>query len=111
MTERKLNVSEARRQFGRLVAGVSRRRLCVAITQHGKDQAALIGMREYQELAQKARAFERSTKKTAPFKLKGSLELRCSAAELANEMRRIRARWARAIERSTEELARELARK
>jgi prevent-host-death family protein len=58
MTHKKLNVSEARRQFSSLIGGVSKRRTCIAITQHSKEQAALIGMEEYRELTEKARAFE-----------------------------------------------------
>lgn len=77
MTHKKLNVSEARRQFSRLIGGVSRRRTCVAITQHGKEQAALIGMEEYRELIEKARAFDQSRKTNGSFMLKGSLS--CAA--------------------------------
>ena len=57
MTPKKLNVSEARRQFSRLVGGVSKRGTCIAITQHGKEQAALIGMAEYRALSEKPRPF------------------------------------------------------
>ena len=108
--EKRLNASEARRQFSRLVAAVSRGESAVTITQHGRERAALIGIREYQELSQKARAFERSSQKTKPFKLKGSLELCCSPEELVNEMRKIRSMWAESIHRSSIELAREMAR-
>jgi len=111
MTHKKLSVSEARRQFSRLVGGVSRRRTCVAITQHGKEQAALIGMQEYRELTQKALAFDQSRKGTGSFTLKGSLDLCCSPQELIEEMRKIRAQWTESTKNSTEELARELARK
>ena len=111
MTHKKLNVSEARRQFSRLVGGVSKGRTCVAITQHGKEQAALIGMDEYRELTEKARAFDQSSKANDSFSLKGSLELCCSAEELMREMGKIRSRWLESTKASTEELARKLARK
>jgi len=109
--QKKLNVSEARRQFSRLVGGVSKRRTSVAITQHGKEQAALIGMEEYRELVEKARAFDRSIKGAKLFTLKGSLELSCSAEELVAEMRKIRSRWGESVQRSSDEMARKIARK
>ena len=111
MTPKKLNVSEARRQFTRLVGGVSKRRTCIAITQHGKEQAALIGMEEYRELTEKARAFDQSRKSNGSFMLRGSLELCCSPEDLTREMRKIRAGWRESTKNSTEELARKLARK
>ncbi|SRR5258705_8027562 len=111
MTHKKLNVSEARRQFSRLIGAASKRRTCVAITQHGKEQAALIGMDEYRELTEKARAFDQSRKTNGPFMLKGSLELCCSAEDLTREMRKIRSRWLESTKNSTEELARKLTRK
>jgi prevent-host-death family protein len=111
MAEKSLSVSEARKRFGRLVEGVSRGRSPITITQHGRERAALIGIREYQELSHRARAFELSQKKAKPFTLRGSLELSCSAEELVDEMRGIRAMWAESIHRSSEEMARELARK
>jgi prevent-host-death family protein len=106
-----LSVSEARKQFSRLVDGVSRGRTALTITQHGKGRAALIGINQYHELSQKAEAYDRIKKKSKPFTVKGSLELRCSSEELIEEMRRIRARWAESIQRSSEELARERFRK
>lgn len=111
MTLKKVSVSEARRQFSRLLGGVSRRRTCVAITQHGKEQAVLIGMRDYRELTQKALAFDQSRKANGSFTLKGSLDLCCSPEELIQEMRKIRAQWTESTKNSTEELAREMARK
>lgn len=111
MTHKKMNVSEARRQFSRLFGGVSRRRTCVAITQHGKEQAALIGMEKYRELTEKARAFDQSRKAHGSFMLKGSLDLCCSAEDLTREMRKIRTRWLESTKNLTEELARKLARK
>lgn len=42
----------------------------------------------------KARERERPQQKTAPFPLRGSLELGCSPKELEEEMRRIRGMWA-----------------
>ena len=111
MAAKNLSVSEARKQFSRLVDGVSRGRTALTITQHGKGRAALIGISEYQELSQKAQAYDRLKKKSKPFTVKGSLELRCSSEELMEEMRRIRARWAESIQRSSEEMARELSRK
>jgi len=111
MTRKRLNVSEARRQFSRLIGGVNKRRSCVAITQHGKEQAALIGMAEYRELTEKARAFDQSRKANGAFVLKGSLELNCSAEELTREMRKVRSQWLESANRSTEELAAKLARK
>lgn len=109
MPEKSFSVSEARKRFSRLVEGVGRGGSPVTITQHGRERAALIGINQYQELSQKARAFERSRKKGQAFSLKGSLELRCSPEELVEEMRRIRAMWAESIHRSSEDLARELA--
>jgi prevent-host-death family protein len=106
-----LSVSEARKQFGRLVDGVSRGRMALTITQHGKGRAALIGISEYQELYQKAQAYDRLKKKSKPFTVKGSLELCCSSDDLIEEMRRIRARWAESIQRSSEEMARKISRK
>ena len=111
MAEKSLSVSEARKRFSRLVDGVSRGRSPVTITQHGRERAALIGIREYQELSQRARAFERFRKKAKPFTLRGSLELSCSPEELVDEMRRIRAMSAESIHRSSKEMAREMARK
>jgi len=110
VAEKRLSVSEARKQFSRLIAGVSRGGSRVMITQHGRERATLIGTQEYQELSRKARAFERTGRKTMRFKLEGSLELRCSAEELMEEMRKIRAMWTESIHRSSAELARELAR-
>ncbi len=109
--QKRLNVSEARRQFSRLVGGVSKRRTSVAITQHGKEQAALIGIEEYRELVEKARAFDRSIKAAKPFTLKGSLELSCSAEELVAEMRKIRSGWRDAANRSSGELVHKITRK
>ncbi len=111
MAAKNLSVSEARKQFSRLVEGVSRGRTALTITQHGKGRAALIGIDQYQELYQKAQAYDRLKKKSAPFTVKGSLELRCSSEELMEEMRRIRAGWAESIQRSSEEMAREISRK
>ena len=111
MTHKKLSVSEARRQFSRLVGAASRRRTCVAITQHGKEQAALIGMQEYRELTQKALAFDQSRKGTGSFTLKGSLELCCSPEDLVQEMHKIRAQWTESTKNSTEELVRGMARR
>lgn len=111
MTEKSLSVSEARRQLSRLVAGASRGGSAVTITQHGREQAALIGIREYRELSQKVKAFERSQQKTKPFTLRGSLELCCSLEELEEEMRRIRSMWGESVRLSSAELAREMARK
>ncbi len=108
MAEKALSISEARKQFSHLVDGVSRGSPPVTITQHGKERAALIGIREYQELTKKAQAFDRSRKKTKPFTLRGSLELCCSPKELVDEMRRIRAMWAESIQRSFEDMAREM---
>jgi prevent-host-death family protein len=106
-----LSVSEARKQFSRLVDGVSRGRTALTITQHGKGRAALIGINEYQELSQKAQAYDRLKKKSKPFTVRGSLELCCSADDLIEEMRQIRARWAESIQRSSEEMARKISRK
>jgi len=106
-----LSVSEARKQFSRLVDGVSRGRTALTITQHGKGRAALIGIQEYQQLSQKAQAYDRLKKKNKPFTLKGSMELRCSPQELIEEMRQIRARWAESIQKTSEEMAREQFRK
>lgn len=111
MAAKSLSVSEARKQFSRLVDGVSRGRTALTITQHGKGRAALIGINEYQELFQKAQAYDRLKKKSKPFTVKGSLELRCSSEELIEEMRQIRARWAESIQRSSEEMVREKFRK
>jgi len=110
MIPKKLNVSEARRQFTRLVGGVSKHRTCIAITQHGKEQAALIGIEEYRALTEKARAFDRSRKADESFTLKGSLQLCCSADELMQEMRKIRGRWLESAKSSSEEIASKLAR-
>lgn len=106
-----VSVSEARRQFSALIGRVSRRRTSVAITQHGKEKAALIGMDEYRELTEKARAFDRSSKDNQSFTLKGSLELCCTPEELLQEISEIRSQWRKSIERSSENLARDLGRK
>ena len=42
MAEKSLSVSEARKQFSRLVDGVSRERTALTIIQRGKERAALI---------------------------------------------------------------------
>ena len=110
MVQKKLNVSEARKQFSRLVGGVSKRKMSVAITQHGKERAALIGMDEYRELVRKARAFDDSKTATRPFMLKGSLRLRCSAEDLLAEMQKIRNSWKESVQQSNDELIRKLAR-
>ena len=111
MAHKKMNISEASRQFSRLIGRVRKQRTCVAITHHGKEQAALIGMEEYRELTEKARAFDQSRKTNGPFMLKGSLELCCSAEDLTREMRKIRSRWLECTQNSTEKLARKLTRK
>ena len=49
----------------------------------------------------KARERERSGQQTAPFPLRGSLELGCSPKELEEEMRHIRGMWAEAAHRSS----------
>ena len=111
MAENTLSVSEARKQFSRLVEGVGRGGSPVTITQHGRERAVIIGIREYHELSHRARAFEKSRKKARPFTLRGSLELRCSPEELIEEMDKIRALWADSIHRSSEKMAREMTRK
>ncbi len=111
MAEKSLSVSEARKRFSRLVEGVSRGGSPVTITQHGRERAALIGIGKYQELSQKARAFERSQERAKPFTLRGSLELCCSPEELVEEMQKTRAMWAASIQRSSEEMAQAMARK
>jgi prevent-host-death family protein len=111
MSDKSFSVSEARKQFSRLVDGVSRGRAALRITQHGKARAALVGIKEYEELYQKAQAYERLQKKSKPFTVRGSLEIHCSSEELIEEMRQIRARWAESLQRSSEDLARELSRK
>jgi prevent-host-death family protein len=111
MAGKSLSVSEARKQFSRLVEGMSRGREALTITQHGKGRAALVGIKEYQSLAQKAQAYDRLKKKSKPFTVKGSLELCCSSEELMEEMKRIRARWQESIQRSAEEMAREMSHK
>jgi prevent-host-death family protein len=108
--QKKLNVSEARKQFSRLVGGVGKRQISVAITQHGKERAALIGMDEYRELVEKARAFDDSKTAIRPFTLKGSLRLRCPAKDLVAEMQKIRNSWNESMKRSTDALIRKLAR-
>ncbi|HLG37909.1 MAG TPA: type II toxin-antitoxin system Phd/YefM family antitoxin [Nitrososphaera sp.] len=108
MAKQRLSISEARRQLARLVTGVNRAGLTVTITQHGRERAALIGINKYQELSEKAQAFERAQPKTTPFTVKGSLELSCSLQELEDTMQRIRRTWAEAVHRSSTELAREL---
>jgi prevent-host-death family protein len=107
MAAKSLSVSEARKQFSRLVDGVSRGRAALTITQHGKERAALIGIREYKQLSQKARAYDQLKKQSKPFTVRGSLELCCSSEELLKEMRQIRARWTESIQRSSEEMAQE----
>lgn len=108
MAGKSLSVSEARKQFSRLVYGVSRGRAALTITQHGKGRATLIGITEYQELSQKAQAYDRLNKDSKPFTVRGSLEIACSSEELVEEMRRIRARWAESIKQSSEEMARDI---
>ncbi len=105
--EKRLSISEARKRLSRLVVAVSRGGPMVTITQHGKERAALVGIREYQDLSRRAR-MPRGDKR---FKLKGSLELACSPAELIKEMDRIRNVWRDSIRRSSTELAREIGRK
>jgi prevent-host-death family protein len=109
MAAKTLTVSEARKQFSRLVDGVSRRRTAIAITQHGKRRAALIGIEEYEELLSKATAYERLQRKKKPFTLRGSLQVDGSLEELVDEMRQIRVQWSQSIQKSTEELTRRLA--
>ncbi len=109
--EKRLGISEARKRFSRLVAGVSRGGATVTITQHGRERAALVSIREYQELSRRARMRKRYPRNDKPFTLKGSLELACSPEELIEEMHRIRTLWRESIHRSSTELARGLARK
>ncbi len=108
--EERLSISEARKRLSRLVAGVSHGGPTVTITHHGRERAALVGIREYQELSRRA-----STRKGEPnnkrFRLKGSLQLACSPEELLEEMDRIRNAWTDSIHRSSRELAREIVRK
>jgi len=111
MAKQRLSISEARRQLTRLVTEIHRAGSAVTITQHGKERATLIGMRAYQELSQKAHAFERMQPKAKSFRVKGSLELSCSPQELEEAMQRIRRIWAEAARQSATELANELARK
>ncbi|MGH7966566.1 MAG: type II toxin-antitoxin system Phd/YefM family antitoxin [Candidatus Binatia bacterium] len=111
MAKQRLNISEARRQLTRLVTEIHRAGSTVTITQHGKERAALIGIREYQALSKKAQAFERTQSKTRPFRVKGSLELSCSPQELEEAMQGIRRAWAEAARQSATELANELAHK
>jgi prevent-host-death family protein len=108
--QKKVNLSEARKQFSRLVGGVSKRKISVAITQHGQERAALIGMDEYRELVAKARAFDDSKTATRPFTLKGSLRLCCPVEDLMAEMQKIRNSWKESVQRSSDELIRKLAR-
>ena len=110
-THKPVSVSEARKRFGRLVRNVSRGGPPVTITQHGKEQAALLGIRELQELHRKSQAIDRSRKRDRPFTLKGSLKLCGSAEQLVVELARIRTLWVEAIERSSQELVRDLSRK
>ena len=111
MADKSFSVSEARKRFSRLVEGVSRGRAALTITQHGKTRAALVGIKEYQVLSQKAEAYDRLKKKSKHFTVRGSLEICCSSEQLIEEMRQIRARWAESIQRSSEDLAREMSRK
>ena len=111
MAEKTLSVSEARKRFSRLVEGVGRGGSPVTITQHGREQAAIIGIKEYQEMSHKARAFEKSRKKARPFTLRGSMQLCCSPEELMKEMDKVRALWAYSIYRSSEKIARAMTRK
>ena len=111
MMEKTLSVSEARKRFSRRVEGVARGGSPLTITQHGRQQAAIIGIKEYQELSHKAQAFEKSRKKARPFTLRGSLKLCCSPEQLVEEMDKIRALWTDSIHRSSEKMAREIARK
>ena len=111
MAAKNLSISEARRQLSRLVAGVSRGGATITISQHGKEQATLLGIREYRELSQKAKAFEESQQRVKPFALKGSLELCCSLTELEAEMRKVRSLWGESVCRSSGELARKITRK
>ena len=111
MAENTLSVSEARKRLSRLIEGVGRGGSPVTITQHGREQAALIGIKEYQEMSHKAETFEKSRKKARPFTLRGSLELRCSPEELVEEMGRIRTLWTDSIHQSSEKMARAMTRK
>ena len=111
MAQKSVSISEARRQFSRLVSGVSRRGSVVTITQHGRERAALIGIEEYQEISRKAHAFDRSPQEKQPFTVRGSLELCCSPEELEEELISIRSRWTESIRQSAEELAHELRQK
>ncbi|MBI3801418.1 MAG: hypothetical protein HY268_31150 [Deltaproteobacteria bacterium] len=65
---------------------------------------------EKEKLSRTGQTSERSRKKLAPFTVKGSLKLCGSPEELEEALRRIRRRWAEATQRSSTELARELAR-
>lgn len=109
MASQRLSISEARRQLSRLVSGVGRTGRAVTITQHGREQAALICIREYHELSQKAQGFDRSQSKTRPLTVKGSLKLNCSPEELEEALLQVRCSWAEAMHQSAEEFAREMA--
>ncbi len=109
--EKRLSISEARKRLGRLVAGVGRGGPMVTITQHGRERAALVGIKEYQELSRRARMRKGEPRDDKRFRLKGSLELACSPEELLEEMQRIRNVWTDSIHRSSRELAREMTRK
>lgn len=111
MPSQRLSISEARRQLSRLVSGVGRTGKTVTITQHGREQAALISIREYHELSQKAHGFDRSQAKAHPLTVKGSLELNCSPEELEEMLLQVRRSWTEAMHQSVEEFARERAAK
>lgn len=104
-----MSVSEARRQFSRLISRVSQGEGAVTITQHGKEQATLISTTEYEALAQKARAFERSQAEGEPFTVRGSLELDGTPEELEEALHQVRDAWGKSARQSAADLAREMA--
>lgn len=104
-----MNVSEARRQFSRLIARVSQGKGAVTITQHGKEQVTVVSTVEYESLTQKARAFERSQDEDELFTVRGSLELAGTPEELEEALHQVRDAWGKSARQSTVDLTREMA--
>ena len=105
-----MSVSEARRQFSRLIARVSQGEGAVTITQHGKEQVTVMSTAEYETLVQKAHAFERSQDEGEPFTVRGSLELDGTPEELEEALHQVRDAWGKSTRQSAADLTREMAR-
>ena len=88
MASRPVQIAEARRRLSALVERVARGGGPVAIGRYGHERAVLMGMDEYAHLTRMRRR-----RRDLARSLEGSLELRCTPAELEAESRRLGEEW------------------